>query len=241
MKLFCLIEKQTTKVMFLVALFVGLGSCFSQENNYERLKQNRENSSTWNEEMYQNDSAFHQQQKLSQFVFHTPKYELIRPFCGVGSVVFSGGEENEVEMEGKHVLYQAFYSKSCSESNNFPLFFQIVVALDEIDTVNYSHFSSTVVSRNHPDVLGSGSFTEFGKTIPYEAFHFWNGNDIAVINQRIFHLELGNLILLRVNKNGEIFTQQIDGEMMTSEIDLNDFKKLVLKHRDFLLGTDTNK
>ncbi len=210
----------------------------SQESVYEQLKINRENVATWDKELFVNDSMFQAMQEIPSFVYHTPNYDAVGTFCGIGSVSFSGGEENEILLKGKHVLYNAFYTKTCVQEGPYPVFFQILLAMDEIDTVNYTHFSSQVISRNFPDILGKGFFTIHSSTIEYEALQLAVGDDIAMVNNRIFHLELGNLIVLRATSNGELFAKQVHLEGITSAIDLAQLQEIVWVNQDFLLGAE---
>lgn len=217
----------------------NLSSCgLKGKNNYKKLKANRENRSTWNEEMYTNDSISQCLNLNEQFTFHNPHYELIQPFCGVGSYGLSGGDSNELRIETKRVLFNSFYVKRCNQAIQEQVFFKIALVMDSIDTLNFTHFQSEIISRNHPDVLGKGSFKLYGRNLTYEALYFSHGNDIAVVNNRIFHLELGNLLLIHASKSGEVQVKQLHSKVNKLDILIRELNEIlaVQANKDFIIN-----
>ena len=218
--------------VFSVILLFACGT--NLHSDYEQLKQNRENSALWDYNMFQNDSSFAVFQNDSGFLYHTPKYDLIRPFCGVGSFALSGGDSNEINLDDHRIVFNSFYVKSC-KGENPEVFFKIAILMDSIDTLNYAHFQSEIISRNHPDILGKGVFRIFNRMIHYKAMHFDHGKDVALINDRIFHLELGNFILIRVTKSGMIFTRQVNTIENHLVNMLTEVREIIRKNKTFFL------
>lgn len=195
------------------------------ENNFSQLK-NREDSTKWDQEMLKLDIENNIELNLpfTSGIFPTPKYDLLgeNSFNGVGNFGFTGGDGYELKIDNKTILFNSFFvgnndlNKSKLGSLKDAVFFHIVVLTDFVDTVNYSHVMSQIVSRNHPDYMGQGFYKTSNNTIDYAAFTSSNGDAYAIVNMRLFDLNKGQTILIAPHKDKTLRSMQIKSLLMES-------------------------
>ena len=86
--------------------------------------------------------------------------------------------------------------------------------------INAENFQVNVVSRNHPDYLGQGMIKTKNEKIEFVAFITAERKQFAIVNSRLFDLELGRTILIAPQKDGSLRSMQIKSE------EIIDFKNL---------------
>lgn len=194
----------------------------------EKHLQNRENSSKWDNKLFANDLAYVNESQRMAFlsgVFPVPNYDLIGKgsFKGVGNWGYPGGKDIELHIKDKTVLFNSFFVRSSMVNQKYTkgmpdeIFFHILVLTDFIDTVNYSHTASEIISRNHPDYIGQGYYRMKNNQVDYMAFLGANRDSYAIINMRLFDLSLGKTILIVPQKDRAFRSMQIQSPKLSSE------------------------
>lgn len=249
--------KLLTRLLILI-LAASLNSCSTDEGDKSKFIDkefwtneksiqhflNRQDSSKWdydilNEDLKRINSYSSPLNPLLSGIFPTPKYDLLGQgsFNGLGMLWRAGGEGYEKKIDNKTILYNAFYIKK-SKLNEARLgnrkdeiFFQIIVLTDFIDTLNYAHFSTDIVSRNHPDYIGQGHFSLITNGIDYIAFATADRNSYAIINMRLFDLRLGKTILIAPQVDKSFRSMQIESPPLTSE-EIDEYTDRLLSQKD---------
>ena len=189
---------------------------------------NRNDSTTWDSTLFNNDLKYldyHSTElPLHNGVFPTPKYDLVgkESFKGVGNFGFPGGDGFEKKIGTKTLLYNSFFAGKSVVTQPFVandkdgVFFHIVVLTDFVDTVDYTHLSSEIISRNHPDYIGQGFYKTQNNTIDYVAFVTADQHAYAIVNTRLFDLSFGETILVAPQKDKSLRTLQIQSPALSS-------------------------
>ncbi len=137
---------------------------------------------------------------FNEGVFPEPKYDLHGNFTGVGN------KSGIYKIGDKTILMNSFFSNKNEINGKYldtfsdEIFFHLMVLTDTVDTVNYSHSSSIILSRNHPDYLGQGAFKTKTNQIDYTAFITAERDMFAIVNTRLFNLNFGQTILEAISK-----------------------------------------
>jgi hypothetical protein len=223
------------KSSVLLVLLLIITGCTSTDNKNSWSKEQsnqqvlqREDSSTWDTQMFLADLANIRGESdlpMISGVFPVPAYDLVGKgsFKGVGNFGFPGGEGSELKITGKTILYNSFFAGANSFNKGFiankknEVFFQIIVLTDTVDTVNYSHVGSEVISRNHPNYIGQGFYKTKSQKIEYIAFQTADRHSFAMVNMRLFDLSLGRTILIAPQTNQSFKSKQINAEILSSE------------------------
>lgn len=201
---------------------------FWSDKRSDTFNLNRQDSTKWDLKMLSNDlKAIN---PSSDFPFNTspfptPDYDLMGKgsFKGLGNFSYSGGKDNELILGNKTILFNSFYVKKSVVNENYigsnkdEVFFEIILLTDFIDTINYAHLSSEVISRNHPHYIGQGFYKTKSIQIDYCSFITANRNAYAIINTRLFDLTQGRIILVAPQKNGSIRTVQLKSPLLSSD------------------------
>jgi len=190
---------------------------------------NREDSTKWDLEMLRsdlgnkiNDSGL----PFTSGVFPVPAYDLLakESFKGVGNFGFPGGEEAELRIDDKTILFNSFFvganvfnQNHVEDDRKNESFFHIIVLTNYVDTVSYAHLSSEIVSRNHPDYIGQGFYKTKESKVDYSAFITGDRNAYAIINMRLFDLKNGKTILIAPRKDGSLRSMQVKSPQLSSE------------------------
>ena len=188
----------------------------------------RQDSTTWDSIMFYNDLlSFVPETSLPLMngVFPNPHYALMGKgsFSGVGNFGFPGGDGLEKKIGSKTILYNSFFVGASEVNRAFigdkknEVFFQIIVLVDFVDTMNYTHLSSEIVSRNHPDYIGQGFYKTQNNRIDYLAFNTADLNAYAIVNMRLFDLNLGETILIAPQKDNSFRSMQIKSPQLSSD------------------------
>ncbi|MEJ7738838.1 MAG: hypothetical protein WKF97_15545 [Chitinophagaceae bacterium] len=208
-------------------------SCLSQssipdwiEFQKQHLK-NRQDSATWSKELLQrdiDDSTGNQNGKPFQHgAFPVPKYELAGYFRYKGAGV-AGNFKNYY---GKKLVYYWFFAnkteatKEILKEKQNEAFFIIVALTNFVDTINRTHSSAFILSRNNPDVICEGYFKTLNNDeVDYMAFLTANRDEYAVVNMRLFNLKFGRIILIAPQKDHSLRSLQLATPLMSSnEVD----------------------
>lgn len=229
------------KFTILILLAIGLFGCTGKDlkkNNsndpfwtIEKAKvhlQDRENPAKWDMNMFENDLQNMNSGLILPFetgVFPVPDYDLVgkNSFKGVGNFGFPGGDGMEKKIGDKTILYNSFFvglsdvNKEFTSNKKNEVFFQIIVLTDFVDTVNYSHLSSEIISRNHPDYIGQGFYKTKNNEIDYAAFITAERDAYAIVNMRLFDLNYGRTILIAPQKDKSFRSMQIDSPPMSDD------------------------
>lgn len=226
--------------LLILILTVNFSSC---SNNKEKLPieniwtdemakrhiANREDSSKWDWKIFESDLMSNTNNLgllFSSGVFPVPKYDIlvVNSFNGVGNFGYPGGEGLELKIDNKTILFNSFFvgvnafnENYVGENKKDEVFFHIVILTDFIDTTNYSHLLSEIISRNHPDYIGQGFYKTKKNKIDYTAFITADRNAYAIINMRLFDLKYGKTILITPQQDGSIRSLQIKSPILSKD------------------------
>ena len=202
----------------------------------EQYLNNRNDSTTWDNEMLDNDKQLIGVGELGPFelgVFPVPKYELLRE----GSFKGLGNTNEDFKAGNKTVVMNSFFvakneiNKERLGDKDNEVFFQLLVLTDTLDTKNYNLNKSIAISRNHPDYVGQGFVKTKSNTIDYVAFDTAEGESYAVINTRLFNLNFGKTILIAPQRDGTFQSLQVKSPVLTSET--------IIEYTESILAEDT--
>lgn len=243
-------------ILLLLSLFVFF-SC--SDNKYEKLNDmnafwsiekeealllDRQDAAKWDMNMFENDIQYLMSDTDLPFesaVFPTPYYDLVgkESFKGVGNFGFAGGNGFEKKIGDKTILYNSFFVGTSDINKQFignkknEVFFQIIVLTDFVDTLNYTHLLSEIVSRNHPHYLGQGFYKTKNSKIDYLAFITANQDAYAIVNMRYFDLKFGRTILIAPQKDHSFRSMQIKSPKLSSN-EIEDYTDKLLKEQDII-------
>lgn len=186
---------------------------WSETQNQQRMEQ-RQDATVWDSTLLNTDL---QAIKMSSSLFMrygafpAPQYDL----CGKGSFKGVGNYQDIVSFEKKTLVSNRFYVKKNAINETTlgdrkdDVFFMIVLLTDSVDTAEYSHGVSQVISRNHPDYIGQGSFFLKHDRLDYMAFTTATGPSYAIVNARLFNLTYGRIIFIAPQKDGSLRSLQM--------------------------------
>lgn len=188
----------------------------------------RQDSSFWDTEMLKSDLSSKNNRSTGPFTFGAfpvPRYDLIGKgtFAGLGNFGYNGAGTYYKNIKDKTILYNSFFVKKNKLNENRlkkignEIFFQILVLTDTIDSVNFSHVGSEIISRNHPDYVGQGFYKTKNSKIEYVAFTTPEDESYAIVNTRLFNLNFGKTILVAPQKDGSLRSMQIESPQLSSE------------------------
>ncbi len=210
---------------------------------------NREDYTKWDTAMFRSDMENRMDMDLpfTSGVFPVPRYELHGEgsFKGLGNFGYPGGEGMEIKLDDKTLLFNSFFVKRnaineayLKDDKEDEVFFHIIVLTDFVDTLNYSHVLSEVVSRNHPDYIGQGFYKTTNNRIDYSAFITADRNAYAIVDMRLFDLTKGKTILIAPQKDKSLRSMQIDSPPMSSKEIEAYTKALVVRKgvKEFFVG-----
>lgn len=197
------------------------GTTWNQQKREQYLN-NRNDSTTWDNEMLINDKQLIGIGEFGPFelgVFPVPKYELL----GNDSFKGLGSKGKDYQVGNKTVIMSSFFvaknniNKERLDNKHNEVFFHLLVLTDTLDTENYNLNKNIAISRNHPDYLAQGFVKTKSHTIDYLAFDTAERHSYAVVNTRIFDLNFGKTILIAPQKDGTLRSLQIQSLELTSE------------------------
>lgn len=213
----------------------GSGTNFIWNKEKKELQNSYRNDSLkWDMKMFETDKKYmdHFSKPIRDGVFPTPYYDLV----GINSFKGLGNHSGYGKIQNKTIFYNSFFVRRSpvndqylENGRNDEVFFVIVSLTDTIDTVDYSHFVSQVVSRNHPDYIGQGAiYTKTSTPVEYVSFLTADRNSYAIVNMRLFDLSIGKMVLIAPQKDKTFRSRQVDFPPLSSE-DLDQFIEELLK------------
>lgn len=132
-------------------------------------------------------------------------------------------------------------NQSYLKDKNDEIFFTIICLTDVLDFSNDKYnTTSSVNSRNYPDKLGSGVIKTKTNSVEYIAFSTGDRKQFALVNQRIFDLDQGQLILIAPQKDGSLRSMQIKTPLLESK-EIGDYIKNIVQQenvKEFFLNKD---
>jgi hypothetical protein len=211
-----------------------------------RLKQlelrNSQDSSTWYVEKMELDLNSDTEGYVMNYgVYPYPRYDLLGKFKGLG-VGGRAGVRYPIELNGKQIVYTFF---DMNPSPFYPeikkdrqVFFTIITVADT-NAENY-YAPSRVVSRNHPDYLGEGVIRSGETEIDYMVLTTPDNGSMAIVNQRIFDLKYGNIVLIAPQEDGTLRSLQLKEAPLHINEDAQSFEELVFDNfiREDLLSRE---
>lgn len=199
----------------------------------------RQDSTSWDADILRTDLSNPNDRPTGPFtfgVFPVPRYDLIGEgtFTGLGNFGYTGSGKYFKTIKDKTILYNSFFVKKNKLNENRlrkkkdEIFFQIIVLTDTIDSVNFSHLGSQIISKNHPDYLGQGFYKTKNNKIDYVAFTTPEYESYAIVNTRLFNLNRGKTILIAPQKDGSLRSMQNESPILSSE-EIDQFTDQLLK------------
>lgn len=197
---------------------------WTKEQVQQHLK-NIEDSLTWDKKLLERDTKNTKRinsEPISFGAFPVPDYDLV----GKGSFIGFGNYEElgSLKLKDKTLVYNSFFVNKSPVNEDYiidkenEVFFTIIAITDFIDTSSqYSHFSSFVSSRNHPNYIGQGYFKTKNNRIDYVSFITADRSQFAIVNMRLFDLKNGNTILIAPQKDGSLRSKQIKSPKLSTE------------------------
>lgn len=210
---------------------------WSEKEKTEKVK-NLQDPTKWDMELLSSDLK-QTTPKLSSDnmnfgIFPVPKYKQ-----GLGT-----GQGADRKYYGK-ILYWNFFiaeknnvNQSYVKDKEDEVFFTIICLTDILDFSNENYnTASSVNSRNYPDKLGTGVIKTKNNSIEYLAFSTGDRKQFALVNQRIFDLDQGQIILIAPQKDGSLRSLQIKSPLLESKEIIDYIKDTIQKEdvKDFFL------
>lgn len=187
----------------------------------------REDSTKWDKIIYSQDEANYKKGKYG--FFPTPKYNLVENniFYGVGY----DGDFNGIEIANDlKVIYLYFYFKN-SVINKF-IFFTIITTVHE--SFSQDDINVQITSRNHPSYLANGTINNGVNMVSFQSFFTGDDFSYSIINDRIFDLTMGNIIIVVPYNDGSLRSKQIySGDLYQSDAK-NSIEDIIKKNILFL-------
>ena len=230
---------------------IGCTPIFGQSSKTQlstsvRIKQvsNIHNPDTWDMERMKED--IQGDEPLYPFVrgaFPTPHYDsLMGMNYGGGSVQTShflpSVPEYRILLNNRDIMFCSlvvgdgpFYK---SESGVDDVFFTLITVVDTLDDNNYAIGNAQILSRNHPDVGGQGSFITRKSKVEFVAFTTPDKGSFAIANMRLFHLEYGDIVLVTPMKDGSFRSMQLKGKKRTGDENFDYIRNTILKEEDVI-------
>ncbi|MHA7057021.1 hypothetical protein ACWGOQ_0007370 [Aquimarina sp. M1] len=181
----------------------------------------RRDSLSWNQKIFEMDLQNFKNLNKPGGIFPVPKYNLVgdKSFVGLGF----DGVNLGVTINDKEFVYYCFFAtrnkfnKPFIANLNEDIFFIIAVSTDYIDKKRLTHMEADIISRNHPDYLAAGTCKTKNNVISYTALITGDRNSYAVVNNRIFDLNIGKMILIVPQKDLSLRSMQIQVPTLSLE------------------------
>ena len=234
--------KQTT---FLFALLVlNFTYSFSQDLGTKTLQEIRQkqienikNPELWDMERMKSEDIepIKEREPIRFGAFPVPLYSSLGfNYRGGGTVdnrMARSLPDYRITVEDKEIVFASFHmgnSELYKEEQRNKAFFTVITVIDTVDTNNFALGASRMISRNHPDYTGQGSFITKDNKVDFVAFATPDKGSFAIVNMRLFHLEYGNIILITPQKDGSFRSLQIEGSVPPAEGSFDDIETNVL-------------
>ena len=169
-------------------------------------------------------------------VFPVAKYDYFKK----GSFTGIGNKSTFKKVDNKDVFFNSFYiNKNNLDTDllkdlNDEVYFTIGILTDYLDDNLLNQLSSFIISRNHPDYLGEGSFKTKKSSYDYLAFKTFEGDSFAIVNMKLFDLKFGKIILIAPQKDTSFRFLQVNLGKNISTKELNIEIENLLNRNDVL-------
>ena len=215
----------------------------------ELLNESRNEEDSWDMELFEEDKQVTGLNEsfgpMNYGAFPTPNYDLTEPnsFNGLSSISTC---YQPYEINGKLAVFTSFglhnnpFYADGLKGRESAAFFTVITITDTIDTQGYTTARYQIISRNHPDYVGQGYVKNKTSQIDYLAFTTPEGNDFAVINGRLFHLNHGRFIVIAPQKDGSLRSLQLKESLKTTN-EVKDFVERDLLQRAEISRFITNE
>ena len=240
--------KQT--IIFFALLLLHSMYSFSQDLGTKTLEEirvkqieNIKNPELWDMERMKNldIQPINEREPIRFGAFPVPHYS------SLGFNYGGGGEVNNrmarslpdyrINVKDKEIVFASFHignSPLYEEEKRNKAFFTVISVIDTVDTNNFALGTARIISRNHPDYTGQGSFITKDNKVEYVAFATPDKGSFAIVNMRLFHLEYGNIILVTPQKDGSFRSLQIQGSVPPAEGSFEYIKTNVLQREEVI-------
>lgn len=108
-------------------------------------------------------------------------------------------------------MYIYFYFNN--QVKNDYTFFSIAINISSdnlTQEISSNNIQVDITSRNHPNYLATGKIFNGQSEIVFQAFYTGDDHSYAIVNQRLFDLSLGKLILIKSINDGSLRALQLD-------------------------------
>ena len=190
---------------------------WGEKEKEEKIK-NIQDSTKWDMEMFSSDLQ-QVRPKLSSENMDFGVFPMVKYRQGLGT-----GQGANRDYFGKTLYWNYFVSEKNQVNQSYlkekedEVFFTIICLTDVLDFSNEKYnTTASVNSRNYPDRLGSGVIKTKGSSIEYIAFVTADRKQFALVNQRIFDLDQGQVILIAPQKDGSLRSMQIKSPLLESK------------------------
>ncbi|ROI14511.1 hypothetical protein [Epilithonimonas hominis] len=169
---------------------------------------NRQDSSKWDSKIFKQDLIKYHRIKTG--FFPVPYYSLIKnnDFYGVG---YDGNFKGIEFKNHEKIVYIYFYFNN--QVKNDYTFFSIAINISSdnlTQEISSNNIQVDITSRNHPNYLATGKIFNGQSEIVFQAFYTGDDHSYAIVNQRLFDLSLGKLILIKSINDGSLRALQLD-------------------------------
>ena len=223
-------NKVTKSILIIIIMLYNIsvyGQLIWDKEAKIEYEQYRRDSLSWDQKTFEIDLQNFKNLKKSGGIFPVPDYDLVgeKSFVGLGF----DGVNLGMTINEKTFVYYCFFAKRNTFNNQFinnleeDVFFIIAVSTDHIDKTRLSHMEASIFSRNHPNYLAEGHCKTKNNLINYSAFITGDRDSYAIINHRIFDLNIGKMILIVPQKDQSLRSMQIE----IPTLSLEDTKKYV--------------
>ncbi len=212
--------------------------------NFKDHLENQYDSLTWDLDLLDFDKNFLTDKGLLPFkfgVFPVSKYEIFKKdgFKGIGSSgKFSKINEKDIYFNYFFINKSSLNDQILKEKDD-EVFFLIGIFTEYIDTNLVNQISNMIVSRNHPDYIGQGTFKTKNDLINYMAFKTYEGSSYAVVNMKLFDLKYGNTILINPKQDSTFRYLQIKQTELFSTNDIDKVINKLVEDKNILKFSDS--
>lgn len=225
--------------LMLISKIAVYGQCKWDAEMKKKNEIHRRDSTTWDKKLFEMDLKFFREQKESGGVFPVPNYNLVgeKSFIGLGY----DGNFTGLMINNKRFLYNCFYATKNKFNKPFvkdkkqDVFFIIAISTDFIDSKDFRHFRSLISSRNHPNYLAKGYYKTKNNVVNYNAFITGDRNAYAIVNERIFDLKIGKMILIVPQKDASLRSMQIEIPLLSIQ-ETKNYVQQLLKENDEVIN-----
>ncbi len=238
MKYLIITKKNISLILMLTCTIAGYSQYVWNIEAEKKNEIHRRDSTTWDQKLFEIDLNNFREQNIPGGVFPVPRYNLTgeKSFIGLGYE----GNFKGMMIHNKRFLYNCFYATKNKFNASFigdkqqDVFFIIAISTDFIDPKGFSHLRSSIYSRNHPNYLAKGYYKTKNNTIDFNAFITGDRNAYAIVNERIFNLAIGKMILIVPQQDGSLRSMQIEIPLLSIEKTKNYVEQILKENNEVI-------